>query len=673
MYEYLRDPVFLKSLDLNHIIDVLCKIIVLDMNEKTIAEIQGRVTDGQVNITNSSSVRRTGNITFLPDERSSNLMDINQLISLNKKIRIEIGYVNNTESYTQYDVIWFPIGVFGITGVSESKSLSGHSYSIDFQDKMAFLNGTCGGTIPAAVTLDSYAGYNIDIIEVSRNAGEQASYKLSSLVSVLEGDEIVITGITDMSFNGVWVIEEDYIGDTIVLTQVGEPAAAPISPSQGQSWKMTFPSAKIPVYNILMELISHFGQEQLGNIFIEGIPLRTRQLVQWNGSDDLYLVVEGSHYTLTTTEPLDPEDTFTKGDNLGYQFTSFVFPTELIAEAGNSVADVLEKIKTVLGNYEYFYGVDGTFHFQEIRNYLNTSESTELIRNIEKDDYAILNSNVFGNAVSYNFDNADLITNISNSPNYAEIKNDFIVWGMRKDAEGQDWPIRYHLAIDQKPEPVEIIGTELEDWRNVLYRQGVNAEPRGLYPNYYYSALKNEWPKLYDVETNTWDPEILDNPTNADYFLDFIDTESQLNEFEIKNIGRRTKIVNNTSVNCLFAPSIPNLVILLEGDLEGAAEAEENGYDYAFASQVIFDSIVLGVNYLDAFSVIRDLLYQHTQYNNVITLQTIPIYYLDVNRLVSVFYDELNINGKFIINSITLPLSADGTMSINAVAALKRI
>ena len=34
---------------------------------------------------------------------------------------------------------------------------------------------------------------------------------------------------------------------------------------------------------------------------------------------------------------------------------------------------LLDNIKNKLGNYEYYYDIDGNFIFQEIKNYLNTS------------------------------------------------------------------------------------------------------------------------------------------------------------------------------------------------------------------------------------------------------------------------------------------------------------
>lgn len=56
-------------------------------------------------------------------------------------------------------------------------------------------------------------------------------------------------------------------------------------------------------------------------------------------------------------------------------YEDFVYESELTFNAGAKVTDVLDKIKQWLGNYEYFYDEQGQFHFQEIKNYLNNSQS----------------------------------------------------------------------------------------------------------------------------------------------------------------------------------------------------------------------------------------------------------------------------------------------------------
>jgi hypothetical protein len=48
----------------------------------------------------------------------------------------------------------------------------------------------------------------------------------------------------------------------------------------------------------------------------------------------------------------------------------------LVGEAGQSVCDILDKIKNTLGNFEYFFDLYGNFVFQEKKNYLNTRQTT---------------------------------------------------------------------------------------------------------------------------------------------------------------------------------------------------------------------------------------------------------------------------------------------------------
>ena len=48
---------------------------------------------------------------------------------------------------------------------------------------------------------------------------------------------------------------------------------------------------------------------------------------------------------------------------MGYIYTNFVYPGELIGNAGSTITEILDKIKNTLGNYEYFYDIEGNFHF----------------------------------------------------------------------------------------------------------------------------------------------------------------------------------------------------------------------------------------------------------------------------------------------------------------------
>jgi hypothetical protein len=212
---------------------------------------------------------------------------------------------------------------------------------------------------------------------------------------------------------------------------------------------------KVLISQIIRELVNHFGGEQLNKIIISDLDDRVKQVMKWTGSVPVFLITTGPDddpsYSLTVDEALAKQYTykqFNYGEDIGFIYTNFTFPKELIGNAGDSVVTILDQIKNVLGNFEYFYDIDGNFHFQEVKNYLNTSKAKIEMDKMDSQDYFIDNSN--GKSV-YTFDNGLLVSSYSNSPQFNMIKNDYIVWGLRKTTNGNTLPIRYHLAIDSKP------------------------------------------------------------------------------------------------------------------------------------------------------------------------------------------------------------------------------
>ena len=59
--------------------------------------------------------------------------------------------------------------------------------------------------------------------------------------------------------------------------------------------------------------------------------------------------------------------------------------------------------------------------------------------------------------------------------------------------------------------------------------------------------------------------------------------------------------------------------------------------------------------------------------NNTITIQAIPIYYLEPNIRINVQDPASGIFGDFMIQTISLPLTIDGQMNITASKALQKI
>jgi hypothetical protein len=54
---------------------------------------------------------------------------------------------------------------------------------------------------------------------------------------------------------------------------------------------------------------------------------------------------------------------FEYGQTSGYRLTDLTFAGNLIANVGETLTSVLDKIKNMLGDFEYFYNIDGKFVF----------------------------------------------------------------------------------------------------------------------------------------------------------------------------------------------------------------------------------------------------------------------------------------------------------------------
>ena len=675
-YPYLTDFNFLKSVDEMHIKEQYAKITILNWNESPIQEIQGIVTGGNINLDGKSNMRRSCNLSVYVDTNfKTNVTDIDNLFSLNKKMYLEIGYKNITNKYKEYDMLWYPQGLFIMINPSLSHGTGGTTISLQLKDKMCLLNGECGGVIPASTRFDEYETI----------------------------DE-----------NGEWVIEKPKIAQ------------------------------------IIRECVNHFGGEQLSKILISDIDDRLKMVMKWIGNTPLYLIGNGNARSFSTDyDDIQGQEyhSFEYGEDVGYIYTDFTYPGELNGDAGRHVCTILDAIKNTLGNYEYFYDIDGNFIFHEIKNYLNTTKAKIEIDKLNSGDYLVDQSK--GKSV-YTFDNSVLISSFSNTPQFNMIKNDFIVWGLKENANGNQMLIRYHLAIDEKPKVGEIYDVffyvdpddnltkakrpikyrnmnelkkndgaagnfymteddgkiytwsnneyvlvdvnftkvQTTDWRSELYLQGAQTEPLGTDSNYYYTELLNEWPKLYNLKsknstinkdviyTGDFYEEVLKTPSDIDYFLDFIDSNAEISKFSINNIGRRSIVINDNDVNCVFEPEIPDFILIETGTPQTKTDREEcerKGQKYVQVDSSIFSLIATGGMKNSAYNRVRELLYQYTSYNESISIQSIPIYYLEPNTRITVRDTESNIFGDYMISNISIPLDIGSTMSISATRALERI
>ena len=151
----LGDQEFLRKLDLQRNKATYAKIILLTFDEEPVEEIQGKITQGSINIDGNSAVRRTCSLTMVSDK-----VDINNTYwALKNKFKLEIGVENIVDS--QYpDVIWFKQGTYVFTSLNMSVQSNNFTISINGKDKMCLLNGEVGGMINASTDFGKLEEYS---------------------------------------------------------------------------------------------------------------------------------------------------------------------------------------------------------------------------------------------------------------------------------------------------------------------------------------------------------------------------------------------------------------------------------------------------------------------------------------------------------------------------------
>lgn len=614
------------------------KIILLSFkDEKPLKEIQGNITAGNLSVNGSSAVRRTINLTMLASAENSNLEDIDNEISINKKVRIYVGYKNPLKSYAHYGkIIWFPCGLFVLSSVNISRSTSGWSISISGKDKMCLLDGTAGGTLPASTTFHEKLIY-------------------------LDNEDIEIQ----------------------------------------------YPT----IFQIIFEAVNHWGGEDIDNIIISDIDDEVKMLVKYMGDAPIYF--SDDYQSLSFSESGDFPHMYIYNQDAGYKYTDFTYPGELVLNAGDTVVTLLDKIAKTLGNYEYFYDINGKFIFQEIKNYLNSASPLE---ELSAQDYVRSYNNA---KFLYSLTELDTTTQLSRNPKFDNVKNDFYVWGQRTTSSGAQINIRYHLAIDEKPTldmaqqymwevkdsetgyivrydcnniasgyspsgyEATLVGSPCDEWREELYRRALVAQvTNSEYDTYYDSELLAEWRGLYNPinenwdATNHWNPDVFNDPGSLNFWLDFIDATDPtvaLGKYSIKNIGRRTKVVNNTDIKVIYNSEVPDVVFIEGLDQDLIVKYQGIGQRFFVLTKEYYDLFSISSTGSSCFDQIREMMYQNLCYNTTISLTCLPKYYIEPNNIIRIEDRDSNIYGNYQITQYSLPLAYNGTMSITATEVLTRV
>ena len=408
----LLDQEFLKQLYKQKEKEIYAKIVALNFAEEPIEEITGKITGGSINVDGNSAVRRTCSLSLI----AYDIQLTDYYWGVKTKFNLSIGLKNNIDNRYP-EIIWFPQGVFIITTFNSSQSVNSFNISLSGKDKMCLLNGEVSGNIHANST-------RFDIIE-----------------------------------------EYDSITDT--RTEI-----------------------KLPIKDIIKEMIHGHAGEPMHNIIVNDLDEFGLELLEYRGSESLYLLFRDDNTDLveniSLTNPAENIENFIfkdlitlnglfvgnegttlkigeenykiakleYGNTAGYRLTDLIYPGELMANAGENVTSVLDKIKNILGDFEYFYDIDGRFIFQKKKTYINTSWNN---LRTGSDGVIYAEAAAYQTPIAWNFEGNNMLASISNTPALNNLKNDFSIWGTRKSISGADIPIHLRYAVDRKPERYKTI------------------------------------------------------------------------------------------------------------------------------------------------------------------------------------------------------------------------
>ena len=717
----LYDREFLLKLDKCKNKIIYAKITALTFAENPIQTIEGRVTQGSINIDGASAVRRTCSLTIVGQNFDYN----NYYWGLNTKFKLEIGVQNFVDSKYP-DIIWFKQGVYIITGFNTSRSTSNFSISINGKDKMCLLNGEVGGSLESSVDFGKIDEESEDGVWTTRQ------------IPLMEIIKNAVHTYGGEPYHNIIINDLDTYGKELMEYRLDVPAYIWKSALSGNS-----------AYNIYLdgqELFTRWdkdgnkdGRQSLNKTNEEKFDLLIDSLMSGVDYKTYYFSVQDydSYEEAEEENDLYIISKMQYGDTIGYRQTDLTFAGDLIANVGESITSVLDKIRNMLVEFEYFYDLDGRFVFQKKKNYINTMWGPE----VSEDRQKPINNYALGNA-DYVFSGGELITSFNNNPNLLNIRNDFSIWGERTGISGAKIPIHLRYAIDDKPTYYKSIFVDCEtdkdkdipedstsadaiailnynkkyktklrgqvsveyttddyDWREIIYQMAKDyykynflddfeLKVAAANPNHfssgrtgyehYYIDLQGFWRELYNPEPEEedadsyyssgdrryWNKTVFEQPYNLNFWFDFLDTEGELKQFGIKSIGARPKSIKDTNVKAIYFRDTPEIEFV-----ESASDSVSSGYS----------SIQVPEDYENIFSIsgqgksakdkLDELLYQHGYCIESATINTIPIYYLEPNSRIYINDPETNIIGYYNVSKISLPLTYNGTMSLTATKA----
>lgn len=476
MMNPLIDKDFLRLLDQQKEREIFARVVSLSFQEEPLEEITGRVTQGSVNVDGNSAVRRTCSVSLVAEEL--NIHDY--YWGLNTKFKLYVGLKNNIQPKYP-DIIWFPQGTFLISTFNTSQSTSSYTISLQGKDKMCMLNGEIGGTVTAL---------SVDFGQVDRIQEDGSIRTEKYLLKDIIRD--AVHTYAQEPYQNIIINDLDEAGAELMEYRGEEPMYFLVDCATHEVTNMTMDGSQKYYYRNYNKNTNQYNGWSYTQMSLDSPAMvydnRTNYLdvdtfptyIQTRKDDGTVL----NEYTVIRA---------TEGDAIGYRLTGLTYAGDLVIQAGGTVTQMLDKIKSMLGDFEYFYDLQGHFIFQRKRTFVNRSWNN-IVQNTEHETY--VDPVALTSGLSYSFENSNIVTTFSNAPNLANLRNDFSIWGSRKSVTGQDIPIHLRYAIDKKPTYYKTYSGEIYTTMDI--EQVIPIPDRSRLPEVLKEGFEGEWWDIHD-------------------------------------------------------------------------------------------------------------------------------------------------------------------------------
>ena len=719
---------FLDELFLSRDREIFIKIEPLTWDEYKIKEIQGLIISGSLSVDGNSIIRRAINLEMILDTNTYFLPDIADEITVSKKIKISIGLSNNTYygkfpeqlsqefKYLGDPIIYFNLGTFVPTQVSLSHTLDNSSISIQAQDKMVLLNGDIAGelgydtsfvdtltnqaiayrdTIIDSVsyfggidrskilvldipyyadTLTEVITSNITLytVPINENTGSRRAFDINSATAYASGSPSVTTEIlTTGSVIALQVpLSPQLLGEDAVISVAATNKVTDIL----EQIKSAIPGQYEYFFDVEGNFIFQEKRNLTGNISQVGVLQDQNNQKYSSNFDGIPYIYDFTEKEIISSYNNSPNWRGIKNDFFVYGKDNILYHVAIdsIPDVPSEFYDFTTITTTATGAIGSYSITVASAAGIVIGSYVRTASSTDL-------HYATRVAYIDGTTITLDF---PLRAGLSSTTIF------FDKWNPNSLID-YDQPWQQYIIDLTEYNQQENPGAIENHYYPELIRffRYDTLENSGIYKKI--NSIVGYW-RNYTTATGAgaFDPAYpRGNPNTWKYFFDIIDDSTTVGKFSINAIGRRVKSYQSDGITILYPASsdYTKKIVVFEDkitnetisqfqdrneqaiELEYELDADGQEFISVLRSQVpnLDNSNYVYKN--DAFSYIKNLLYTHTNFNETVTINSIPLYFLEANNRINLSDENTQILGDHYLQSFSIPLSHDGLMSMTAV------